>query len=83
MERGKLILLEADLLAQQQRIENVNHRLVARKKASARDPIALESVGIQLHVLYVAFEDLFRLVAMHFESRLSTQRACAKNFCGA
>lgn len=73
MEQDQLTLLEADLLNQQKHIETVYRKLAVRKKASKRDPIAFEGVGFQLHNLYSAFEDLFRLVATHFENHISEQ----------
>ncbi len=73
MEKEKLILLEADLQAQQKLIDAVYRKAASRQKASAHDPIALESLAYQLHNLYSAFEDLFRIVANHFENHISEQ----------
>lgn len=73
MEKEKLIVLEADLRAQQKQIEKVYRKIASRKQASAKDLIAFESLAYQLHNLYSAFEDLFRIVANHFENHISEQ----------
>lgn len=73
MEQTQLALLAADLLNQQKHIEVIYRKLAARKKNAARDPLAFENLGFQLHNLYSAFEDLFRIVATHFENHISEQ----------
>ncbi|MDZ7343446.1 MAG: hypothetical protein ONA90_02905 [candidate division KSB1 bacterium] len=71
-------ILEADLRAQQKQIDAIYRKIVQRKKRYTRDPAALESLAYQLHNLYCAFEDLFRIVANHFENQISDQTAWHK-----
>ncbi len=78
MENEKLVLLEADLRAQQKQIDAVYRKIAARKKASTQDPVAFENLAYQLHNLYSAFEDLFRIVANHFENHIAEQTSWHK-----
>ena len=71
MGKEELTILTADLREQQKQIEALYRKIASRKKNYARDEVALESLAYQLHNLYSAFEDLFRLVANHFENHIA------------
>jgi len=78
MEKKQLTALEASIRDQQKLIEKIYRKISRRKKGYAKDPLALESLAYQLHNLYCAFEDLFRLVADHFENHIVDQMAWHK-----
>jgi len=78
MEKKQLTALEASIRDQQKLIENIYRKISRRKKGYTKDPLALESLAYQLHNLYCAFEDLFRLVADHFENHIVDQMAWHK-----
>lgn len=65
--------MQADVREQLKLVENIYRKIAARKKNYARHEQALESLAYQLHNLYCAFEDLFRIVADHFENHMSDQ----------
>jgi uncharacterized protein YutE (UPF0331/DUF86 family) len=73
MEQEQLSILAADIREQHKKIDVVYRKIALRKKSYAKDPVALESLAYQLHNLYSAFEDLFRIVANHFENQISDQ----------
>jgi hypothetical protein len=68
MEKAGIALLEAELLAQIGEIEGIFGKIDDRKRK--KDKAAMESVGYQLHNLYCAFEDLFKIVANSFENHI-------------
>ena len=68
MEKARLAVLKAELKAQIQEIEGIYTRIEDRKRKT--DKAAMESVGYQLHNLYCAFEDLFKIVAETFENHI-------------
>jgi hypothetical protein len=71
MDKEKLTLLRSDVKAQMGVIETIYQSLEDRA-AGLRpdDEVRLESVAYQLHNLYNAVEDLFHLVATHFENQI-------------
>ncbi len=71
MEKSKIAVLQADIREQMLAIEKVYRKIAARKKTYTRDEEKLDSMAYQLHNLYCAFEDLFRIVADHFENHLT------------
>ena len=71
MEKARLAVLKAELKAQIQEIEGIYTRIEDRKRK--KDKAAMESVGYQLHNLYCAFEDLFKIVAETFENHIQDQ----------
>jgi uncharacterized protein YutE (UPF0331/DUF86 family) len=73
MDKKQLTALEASIRDQQKLIEEIYRKINRRKKGYTKDPLALESLAYQLHNLYCAFEDLFRLVADHFENHIVDQ----------
>ena len=58
----------AEIKAQIQEVEGIYTRIEDRKRR--KDKAAMESVGYQLHNLYCAFEDLFKIVAETFENNI-------------
>lgn len=72
MEEGKLAVLQADIEGQMALIEEVHATL--EERAADLQPgneMQLESVAYQLHNLYNAIEDLFKIVADHFENQIA------------
>jgi len=68
VEKESLAILRAEIRAQVEEIEGIYARLEDRKRK--KDKAAMESVGYQLHNLYCAFEDLFKIVAETFENHI-------------
>ncbi|MCK5506132.1 MAG: hypothetical protein KAJ10_13285 [Thermodesulfovibrionia bacterium] len=68
MDKERLTVLKAEIEAQIGEIENIYNKLEERKKEISK--IALESTGYQLHNLYCAFEDLFKIIADAFENHI-------------
>jgi uncharacterized protein YutE (UPF0331/DUF86 family) len=68
MEPERLSLFRATVRAQQKEIEKIFRRVQERR--STESPSHLESLAYQLHNLYCAFEDLFKVVADFFENRI-------------
>ena len=68
MEKERLAVLQAEIKAQIQEIEGIYTRIEDRKRK--KDKAAMESVGYQLHNLYCAFEDLFKIIAETFENNI-------------
>jgi hypothetical protein len=70
MDTGRYSLIQAEVHAQLDEIDSVYQRIDSRRQA-AGDP-GVESLAYQLHNLYSAFEDLFRVVAEAFENNVAT-----------
>lgn len=68
MEKAKLALLRSELKAQLREIETIYAKVEERR--SGKDKAHLESLAYQLHNLYCAFEDLFKIVAAFFENQI-------------
>jgi len=68
VEKARLAVLQAEIKAQMQEIEGIYTKIEDRKRK--KDKAAMESVGYQLHNLYCAFEDLFKIVAETFENHI-------------
>ncbi|MEW6482032.1 MAG: hypothetical protein AB1397_03390 [bacterium] len=69
MDKGRLAILKADVKAQVRDIENIYIKLEERRGKKGMPGI--ESIGYQLHNLYCAFEDLFKIIADTFENYIS------------
>ena len=83
MEKERLAVLQAEIKAQIQEIAGIYTRIEDRTKwgtdlnlspSPNRNKAAMESVGYQLHNLYCAFEDLFKIVAETFENHIQDKR---------
>ena len=70
MERIEFNLLKAELDAQIKEIEKIFAEIEERKKGVNRSKAKLESLAYKLHNLYCAFEDLFKVIARHFENHV-------------
>lgn len=72
MDAIKLRVLEAEIQAQLNKIEQVYKILDERAdQMQVHAPAYVESVAYQLHNLYNALEDLFKIVAVTFENNIS------------
>jgi uncharacterized protein YutE (UPF0331/DUF86 family) len=68
MEEERLSLLGASIDAQRKEIKRIFAKIEERRR---REGMAyLESLAYQLHNLYCAFEDLFKIIADFFENRI-------------
>lgn len=70
MEKIEFNLLKAEIEAQIKEIERLFLEIEERKKGASRSKARLESLAYKLHNLYCAFEDLFKVVAGHFENQV-------------
>lgn len=68
MDKERLVIMKAEIDAQVREIENIYAKLQERKRK--RGKAGIESVGYQLHNLYCAFEDLFKMVTNSFENQI-------------
>lgn len=68
MEEGKFAILKSELMNQWNEIVKIYKRIEERKRK--RGIHALESLAYQLHNLYCAYEDLFKIVAGFFENSI-------------
>jgi len=68
MDTERLVILKAEMNAQLSEIEDIYKKLEDRRKK--RGKAGIESMGYQLHNLYCAFEDLFKIVAETFENHI-------------
>jgi uncharacterized protein YutE (UPF0331/DUF86 family) len=68
MEKERLSLLKASIEAQLKEIERIFAKIEERRQG--KSVAELESLAYQLHNLYCAFEDLFKIVAGFFENRI-------------
>jgi hypothetical protein len=72
MDKEILILLTSDVEAQMRLINNIFSKLEERAQGLQPDDEArLESAAYQIHNLYNAIEDLFKVIADYFENQLS------------
>lgn len=71
MDAGRLAVLRAEVAKQLEVIDKIYRRIKERRKAE--DVVHLESLGYQLHNLYCAFEDLFKIVARFFENEVADE----------
>ncbi|NJN71840.1 MAG: hypothetical protein HC799_02990, partial [Limnothrix sp. RL_2_0] len=61
MDKGKLVLLTADLNAQMINIKAIHQKIGDRaEKLQVDDQIVVESIAYQIHNLYCATEDLLK-----------------------
>lgn len=69
MDRVRFAVLKAEVDAQMEEIEKIYKKINERRQL--KGTANLESLGYQLHNLYCAFEDLFRIVAAAFENQVT------------
>lgn len=70
MERIEFNLLKAETAAQIREIEKIFKEITDRKKSAGKSKASLESLAYKLHNLYSAYEDLFKIIARHFENQI-------------
>lgn len=68
MEKARYGVLKAEISSQVGEIEQIYLKIEERRRK--RGKVASESLAYQLHNLYCAFEDLFRMVADRFENHI-------------
>lgn len=68
MEKERLILLESAIRSQVEMIETIYKKIEERKSKKGR--WVVENIGYQLHNLYCAFEDLFKIIAAELENNI-------------
>jgi len=68
LDKERLVLLNAEIEFQTKEIEDIYSKLDERSKE--RTQLAIESLGYQLHNLYCAFEDLFKIISKFFENHI-------------
>jgi len=70
VEEKEINLLKAEIDYQITAIDNVIIKINERKDDYTQNPRFAESLAYQLHNLYCAFEDLFKIVAKFFENTI-------------
>jgi len=70
MKRIEFNLLKAEIDAQVKEIDKIYKEIEDRQQGAEQSRPRLESLGYQLHNLYCAFEDLFKIVARCFENQV-------------
>lgn len=68
MDRESLTILKAELESQMGEAGKIYNKIEERRLEKGKS--ALESIAYQLHNLYCAFEDLFKIVADAFENHI-------------
>lgn len=68
MEKEGLTILKSEVESQIKEIESIYLKI--EKRRQKRGKAALESTAYQLHNLYCAFEDLFKIIAETFENHI-------------
>ncbi len=66
-------IFESVIRTQVSEIEEIYQKIAKRSKNFKKSFGKVESLGYQLHNLYCAFEDLFKLVADYFENNIETR----------
>lgn len=69
MDKEKIAVLKAQIDSQIGEIENIYAKIEKRKQIEGIT--ATESISYQLHNLYSAFEDLFKIIAKTFENHIN------------
>lgn len=70
MEKGKLAILEAEIDKQAEGIYKIYSKIKERAAGLNNNEEKVESLAYQLHNLYCAYEDLFKIVANTFENNI-------------
>lgn len=71
MEEERLSLLRASIEAKRGEIERIFAKIEERRLRKGM--VYLESLAYQLHNLYCAFEDLFKIIADSFDNRIENR----------
>jgi uncharacterized protein YutE (UPF0331/DUF86 family) len=70
MEKERLAILQGELKKQYAEIDKIYSKIDRKAKEDLSDDNILESLGYQLHNLYCAYEDLFKVIADFFENNI-------------
>lgn len=71
MEPGLFIILRAEVEAQMALIESIQQKIEVRSlDLTPEDEVRMESLAYQIHNLYNAIEDLFKIIATAFENQI-------------
>jgi len=68
MDEARFSIFESEIEAQISLIEEIYRKIEERKKGIEKSKSKLESLAYQLHNLYCAFEDSFKIVADFFDN---------------
>ena len=71
MDKGRIAILKAEMQVQIGEIDKIYTKLEERRREKGR--AGIESTGYQLHNLYCAFEDLFKIAADAFENHIQDE----------
>ncbi len=71
MEKERLAILKADMQAQIEEIDKLYAKVEERSRETGK--AGIESTAYQLHNLYCAFEDLFKVIADTFENHIQDE----------
>lgn len=74
MDAQEFLILESDIAAQLAPVDDFFAALEDRAKnfdADESPPMQAESIAYQIHNAYNAFEELLRLIAVHFENQIT------------
>jgi len=71
MDKEILIILKSEIHSQLNEIDKIYNKLKEREKAN--DKYVIETIAYQLHNLYCAYEDLFKIVAKTFENNITDE----------
>lgn len=75
MDEARFSILQSEIETQIGVIESIYKKIEERIKDMEKSESSLESSAYQLHNLYCAFEDLFRIVANFFENTIENRRS--------
>lgn len=70
MDETRISILKSEMEAQIRVIDEIYTKIEVRKSIFEESQANMESLAYQLHNLYCAFEDLFKIVADHFENTI-------------
>ncbi len=68
MDEDRYIILKSDVEAQLSIIEKIYQKIIERNSSDAE--YSLEGLAYQLHNLYCAIEDVFKIIAVNFENNI-------------
>jgi uncharacterized protein YutE (UPF0331/DUF86 family) len=68
MEKEKLVIVKSDVDSQLREIESLYDKISEREKIKSE--YAIESIAYQLHNVYCAIEDVFKIIAAAFENNV-------------
>jgi len=72
VDKKRLTILRSEVDYQVKIIETIFQKIADRRRYTDEDR-GLESLAYQLHNLYSAFEDLFLIIAKHFENTIEDE----------